>query len=106
MGTDIGVLSYNETPLKQIIRDSISVVSCNFETMATEMAAFIKEQKTIKTVIPIEFNELPRRKRTGYRTPANPQKGVAGCDISVYIFCLGSEHISESSPHCHIARPC
>ncbi len=55
LGKDVGVLSYNETPLKQVIRDGISVISCNFELMAAEMAGFIKEQKTIQKIIPIEF---------------------------------------------------
>ncbi|MCY1720033.1 GntR family transcriptional regulator [Prolixibacteraceae bacterium Z1-6] len=56
-GKEVGVLSYNETPLKQVIRDGISVVSCNFEMMANEMASFIKEQKTIHKIIPIQFIE-------------------------------------------------
>jgi len=55
LGRDVGVLSYNETPLKEVIRDGISVVSCNFEMMADAMSHFIKEQKTEKRKIPIEF---------------------------------------------------
>ncbi len=55
LGIDVGVLSYNETPLKQVIRDGISVVSCNFSMMAIEMATFIKEQKAVHKIIPIEF---------------------------------------------------
>lgn len=55
LGKDIGVLAYNETPLKQVIRDGISVVSCNFVQMAEEMAGFIKDQKSVKKTIPIEF---------------------------------------------------
>lgn len=57
LGRDLGILSYNETPLKQVIRDGISVISCNFLLMAEEMARFVKERKTIKTTIPIEFIE-------------------------------------------------
>lgn len=57
LGKDIGVLAYNETPLKAVIRDGISVISCNFMQMADEMAAFIKERKTVKRIIPIEFIE-------------------------------------------------
>lgn len=55
LGKDVGVISYNETPLKQVIRDGISVVSCNFNAMASEMADFVKEPKAIKKIIPIEF---------------------------------------------------
>lgn len=57
LGKDVGVLSYNETPLKQVIRDGISVISCNFLLMAEQIAAFIKERKSAKEIIPIEFIE-------------------------------------------------
>ena len=57
LGKDVGVLSYNETPLKQVIRDGISVISCNFLMMAERMAAFIIEKKSAKEIIPIEFIE-------------------------------------------------
>jgi DNA-binding LacI/PurR family transcriptional regulator len=55
IGVDIGVLSYNETPLKSVIRNGISVISCNFLMMAHEMAGFIYSQRAIQKVIPIEF---------------------------------------------------
>lgn len=55
LGCDIGVISYNETPMKKVIRDGISVLSCDFTKMADEMAGFIKNQKTIQITIPIEF---------------------------------------------------
>lgn len=57
LGKDVGVLSYNETPLKQVIRDGISVISCNFLMMADEIARFIQERKTVRKIIPIEFIE-------------------------------------------------
>jgi DNA-binding LacI/PurR family transcriptional regulator len=57
LGKDVGVLSYNETPLKQVIRDGISVISCNFLQMAKHMAGFIKERTNVKEIIPIEFIE-------------------------------------------------
>jgi DNA-binding transcriptional regulator YhcF (GntR family) len=57
LGKDVGVLSYNETPLKQIIRDGISVISCDFLQMAEHMAGFIKERTKAKEIIPIEFIE-------------------------------------------------
>lgn len=55
LGRDIGVISYNETPMKKVIRDGIAVLSCDFTRMAEEMAGFIKNQKSIQTTIPIEF---------------------------------------------------
>lgn len=57
LGKDVGVLSYNETPLKQVIREGISVISCNFLQMAERMAGFIKERTNVKEIIPIEFIE-------------------------------------------------
>ena len=55
LGRDIGVISYNETPMKKVIRDGISVLSCDFTRMADEMAGFIKNQKSIQKTIPIKF---------------------------------------------------
>lgn len=55
LGKDVGVLSYNETPLKQVIRDGISVISCNFEQMADEMVSFVRDPKSLKKILPIEY---------------------------------------------------
>jgi DNA-binding LacI/PurR family transcriptional regulator len=55
LGKDIGVLAYNETPLKEVIRDGISVVSCDFNQMAAEMAAFIRQGRPVHKTIPIRF---------------------------------------------------
>lgn len=55
LGQDIGVLAYNETPLKEVIRDGISVVSCDFKQMATEMGAFIHQGRPVQLNIPIRF---------------------------------------------------
>ena len=55
IGTDVGLVSYNENPLKEVILNGISVISCNFSLMADSMADFIKKQKAVQEVIPIEF---------------------------------------------------
>jgi DNA-binding transcriptional regulator YhcF (GntR family) len=55
LGKDIGVISYNETPLKEVIRDGITVISCNFSLMANEMAKFIRNRKVIHEIIPISI---------------------------------------------------
>ncbi len=57
MGKDIGVVAYNETPFKEVIRDGISVVSCDFQQMANEMAAFVKHGRPVHSIIPIRFIE-------------------------------------------------
>ena len=57
-GIEVGVVSYNETPLKEVIREGITVISCNFEVMAKEMADFIHKRKPVQKVIPIAL--IPR----------------------------------------------
>ena len=55
LGKDLGLLAYNETPLKEVIRDGISVISCDFKEMADEMALFIKKNRPVQLTIPIRF---------------------------------------------------
>ncbi|MBN1985932.1 MAG: GntR family transcriptional regulator [Prolixibacteraceae bacterium] len=52
IGKDVGVLSYNDTPMKQIVGNGISVISTNFETMGKLAADFIKKKQHIKKVLP------------------------------------------------------
>ena len=54
-GKEIGVISYNESPLKEIIRDGITVISCDFRHLAKEMAQFIINRKSIYKSIPIKL---------------------------------------------------
>lgn len=51
LGKDIGILSYNETPMKEIIRQGITVISTDFQAIGQKTARFILEQKSIKEVI-------------------------------------------------------
>ena len=41
LGKDIGILSYNETPLKSIIADGISTITTDFEQMGISMADMV-----------------------------------------------------------------
>jgi DNA-binding LacI/PurR family transcriptional regulator len=54
-GLDIGIISYNETPLKEVIRDGITVISCDFVQMASEMADAVKSGKSVHKIIPISL---------------------------------------------------
>ncbi|TCC96633.1 GntR family transcriptional regulator [Pedobacter hiemivivus] len=45
LGTDIGILSYNETPLKSIIADGITTITTDFEQMGKSMADMIIKNK-------------------------------------------------------------
>lgn len=55
VGKDVGVLSYNDTPMKQIVGNGISVISTNFETMGKLAADFIKKKQQIKKILPTYF---------------------------------------------------
>jgi DNA-binding transcriptional regulator YhcF (GntR family) len=45
LGQDLGILSYNETPMKEIIRDGISVVSVDFVQLGQSISRFIANTK-------------------------------------------------------------
>jgi DNA-binding transcriptional regulator YhcF (GntR family) len=51
LGTDVGVLSYNDTPMKQIVGGGITVISTNFEKMGREAAGFVKNKKKVAKVL-------------------------------------------------------
>jgi Transcriptional regulators len=52
VGKDVGVISYNETPLKKIILKGITTISTNFEEMGIETAKIIQEGKLRHVEIP------------------------------------------------------
>ena len=45
LGKDLGVLSYNDTPLKEVLEDGISVITTDFIKMGTQAAEMILENK-------------------------------------------------------------
>jgi len=47
-GTDVGFLSYNETPMKKFIYKGISVISTDFKDLGTKAAEFVKEDKKLR----------------------------------------------------------
>lgn len=51
-GKDVGILSYNETPMKQFIHKGISVISTDFEQMGKKAATFVNTRKSIQQFIP------------------------------------------------------
>lgn len=54
-GTDVGFLSYNETPMKEFIYKGISVISTDFEAMGAKAADFINQDKTIQNYVPTKL---------------------------------------------------
>ncbi len=51
-GEDVGVISYNETPMKKYVESGISVISTDFELMGQKAAEFVNSGKKIKYIVP------------------------------------------------------
>ena len=54
-GRDIGIISYDETPLKEILAGGISVISTDFKKMGETASDMIKKQSTVKIENPCHF---------------------------------------------------
>lgn len=52
LGKDIGVISYNETPLKKIILNGITTISTDFEAIGRETAKIIQENSQRHVHVP------------------------------------------------------
>ena len=52
LGKDVGVISYNDTPMKQIVGGGISVISTDFEKMGKLAAEFVKNKQKITQILP------------------------------------------------------
>ncbi len=48
IGKDVGVLSFNDTPLKEVLEDGISVISTNFSRMGSLAAELILKKQRLK----------------------------------------------------------
>jgi DNA-binding LacI/PurR family transcriptional regulator len=55
LGSDIGVISYNDTPLKQLL--GITVLSTNFDIMGEVAAKMIVNNKKEKVKVPFQLIE-------------------------------------------------
>ena len=51
-GTDVGIISYNETPLKRFILDGITTISTNFAQMGEATARMILNNKLARLEVP------------------------------------------------------
>ncbi|HAH26270.1 MAG TPA: GntR family transcriptional regulator [Prolixibacteraceae bacterium] len=52
LGQDVGVISYNETPMKKYVKDGITVISTDFELMGKKIAEFVTAGEKTNRVIP------------------------------------------------------
>ncbi len=48
LGNDIGLISYDETPLKEVLADGITVISTDFKAMGKIAASLVKDPKPVK----------------------------------------------------------
>jgi DNA-binding transcriptional regulator YhcF (GntR family) len=51
LGKDLGILSYNDTPMKEIIRQGITVISTDFQLMGRKAADFALNRRPVQEVI-------------------------------------------------------
>lgn len=51
-GKDVGVISYNETPMKKYVKDGITVISTDFELMGAKAAEFVNSSSPIQFKVP------------------------------------------------------
>lgn len=51
-GKDVGVISYNETPMKKYVKDGITVISTDFELMGKKAAEFAVQGEPVRIQIP------------------------------------------------------
>ncbi len=52
LGKDIGLISYNDTSVKEIIADGVTVISTDFQSIGFEAGNFVKSRISTKTIIP------------------------------------------------------
>jgi len=52
LGQDVGVISYNETPMKKYVKDGITVISTDFELMGKKIAEFVISGEKTNQIIP------------------------------------------------------
>ena len=51
-GHEVGVISYNETPMKKYVKNGITVISTDFELMGQKAAEFVTSGKAMQFEVP------------------------------------------------------
>ena len=59
VGTDVGVISYNETPLKRIILDGITTISTDYQMLGETTAQLILEKSPRQIEMPFYVKLRP-----------------------------------------------
>jgi DNA-binding LacI/PurR family transcriptional regulator len=55
IGSDVGIISYNDTPMKEIVGSGITVISTDFIRMGKDCANFIVNKEKINEVMPTQL---------------------------------------------------
>jgi DNA-binding LacI/PurR family transcriptional regulator len=55
LGKDIGILSYNETPIKRLLFEGISTISTDFEALGKKAAELVLTNERAKFENPFVF---------------------------------------------------
>ena len=45
IGRDVGIISYNDTPLKQVVANGVTTISTDFVTMGKTLAQLVMSKK-------------------------------------------------------------
>jgi DNA-binding LacI/PurR family transcriptional regulator len=59
VGEQVGIISYNETPLKKIILDGITTISCDFKRMGEMAAQLILDGSKQQLEVPFHLTLRP-----------------------------------------------
>ena len=59
VGQDVGIISYNDTPLKEVLHDGIAVISTDFQKMGETAAQLILEKRNEKVRNPFYLIRRP-----------------------------------------------
>lgn len=54
-GREVGVISYNETPMKKYVKNGITVISTDFELMGQKAAEFVVSGKPVQFEVPTKL---------------------------------------------------
>jgi DNA-binding transcriptional regulator YhcF (GntR family) len=55
LGKDVGIISYNETPMKKYVKEGITVISTDFTLMGKKAAEFVLNPGPLKYVVPTQL---------------------------------------------------
>src|ERR1035437_4271897 len=57
LGKDVGIISYNDTPMKEIIGNGITVISTDFALMGEMAADFVLHKQKLQFIVPTTLTE-------------------------------------------------